>query len=171
LFPASGRCLRCTPHGRTGIHSSLFAFFGEARDVTLEDVVAAYAGVPWDCVPNVLCFLDWGVVVLCEVGKKEGAEPGIGPMVMVPEFANATDGKRFVWARLPMGQSGSLEAANLATLQWAMLAHLDAVVLMPSKPDVLHSYLTNAGLIAFYEPEAINANRPPGDGPPDAIRA
>lgn len=148
-----------------------FAIFGEGRDVQLDEIVSAVAGVPWEYVPNVLCFLDWGIVTLCELVPDESGEMALGPMVTVPEFVDTTAEKRFAWVRLPMGNPDFREAANLATLQFAIVAHVEQVALMPSKREILQAYLANAGLIRVKDMEAVAAVRPSGDEPPSQVRS
>jgi hypothetical protein len=148
-----------------------FALFAEAGDFEIEHVAEAYAGVPWKCLPNVLCFLDKGIVALCEmVRRADSDEYSVGPLVTVPEFATVDGGEQYAWVLLPMGEGAEREAGNLVTLQWAIVTHIEKTVLMPAKPEMLKAYLDNAGLTGFSEPVAVRANRPPGDRPPETLR-
>jgi hypothetical protein len=147
-----------------------FAIFGEGRDIRLEDIAKAFADVPWAYVPNVLCFLDWGIVALCEIGNNDSGVATLGPMVTVPEFVDGASDTKFAWVRLPMGRPEYREAANLATLHFAIVSHVEDVALMPNKYQALSSYLANAGLNVVKEWQAVAAERPPGDKRPDTIR-
>lgn len=147
-----------------------FALFAEGGDFSLEDVEDAYRGVPWSYVPNILCFLDRGIVTLCHSHVDGSGSRSAGAMVLVPEFAKVEPGEEYVWALWPMGEPDRREAANLAVLEWSILAHLDGVALMPSKPSVLHAYLTGKGLTAAQHVETLPAEHPPAQGSPDLDR-
>ena len=147
-----------------------FAVFGEGRDVTLDDVRRAYEGVPWSRVPNVLCFLDLGIVTLCNMVVNDEGRRVLGRSVPVPEFAENSDQTDLVWALLPMGDISSRQGANLAALEWLLMNHLARVVLMPTAAEMLYPYLTNAGLMRLEEPLGVRATRPPGDERPATLR-
>jgi hypothetical protein len=147
-----------------------FAFFGEGGNVKLEDVVKAYEGIPWSCLPNIVCFLDKGVVGLFEMTMDASGAFHLGSWAKVPEFADTSGNKLFTWAFVPMGGMDVRQAANLATLHWMIVAHMESVALMPAKADTLHAYLTNAALVNYDDLQAVAATRPAGDTVPETLR-
>ncbi len=146
-----------------------FAFFGEAGDFTLEDAATAFEGVPWSCVPNMICLLDGGVVALMRTSLGEDRQE-VRQLITVPEFEKPMDGAQYAWTYLPMGKDDIRQAANLATLQWGLVSHLDGIGLMALKPEILKAYLDTAGLTKYFRGQTVPAKRPPGDDPPEIVR-
>jgi hypothetical protein len=115
----------------------LFSFMlvVDSGDFKLEDIVDVYSNTAVGNLPNVLCFLDKGLVIYAKIlisSEKKGFNPHV-----IPEFVKEQDEKSY-WVFAPFGSGDSRIGAHLGFLYYLLLAHLGSSVLKP--PNIL-SYL------------------------------
>lgn len=114
----------------------LFAFmiFVNSNDFQLEHLVELYLSTPLPNLPNMICFLDRGILVNVS-GKTEASDFVVtGPISVVPEFNTEVPGQVNRWVFYPFEATGIPLAISLASLYFSLLTHLQSCVL--GIPDI-----------------------------------
>jgi hypothetical protein len=116
----------------------LFSFmvFVSGKDFELGHISDLYLSRPAAELPNLLCFLDHGIVANIRIPVKNDAEPA-GPLNinLYPAFNQEEAGMINRWAFMPVGASDYRPGGCLGFLYFALASHLRSCMLMP--PDML----------------------------------
>jgi hypothetical protein len=127
----------------TGIpyRNPLFSFmlFVSSSNLQISHIMELYASKPASELPNVLCFLDKGVVVNAKVLTTEGGHESLGSINIIPEFSKEAAGESNHWVFIPFGTDDNRLGANFGFLYFALVTHLKSCVLMaPNMLDYLN---------------------------------
>jgi hypothetical protein len=125
---------------RRPYRNPLFSFmlFVSAGDFAHEQVADLFKSTPPRLLPNVVCFLNRGVILNGRATTRDGGKHSLRAVNVHPEFNEAlgiTDGH---WAEVRFGAPAGRPAASLAFLHFAIVSHLRSCVLL--LPD-LQPYL------------------------------
>lgn len=124
-----------------------FMFFGDSGDFKVEDVRHIYEIKPPAELPNIICFLDRGVLINVCVEVKDSGKVVMGSVNTCPELDHdfrLTDKK---WVFVPFGTSEFRLGSNFAMLYFYIIHHVKRCVLM--RPNILdyvnHMFVRESG--------------------------
>jgi hypothetical protein len=113
-----------------------FMLFVNSDSFVPEHLTELYEVRPDSELPNVLCFLDKGIVVNAQVNlDASNTAQELGSLNLRPEFNRDIPGVSNEWVFLPLGTEENRIGINLCFLYFALLWHLGNCRLMP--PDML----------------------------------
>jgi hypothetical protein len=109
--------------------------FVDSGSFTPDHLTDLYTARPDLELPNLLCFLDKGIVVNARISVDEAAGMGtIQTVNLRPEFNDVFDSSN-QWVFMPFGNEENRLGINFCFLHFALLFHLSNSRLMP--PDML----------------------------------
>jgi hypothetical protein len=113
--------------------------FVDSGSFSPDHLTELYTARPDSELPNLLCFLDKGIVVNARINVDEAAGVGAIPTVIPtvnlrPEFNDVPDLSN-KWVFMPFGNEENKLGINFCFLLFALLFHLSNSRLMP--PDML----------------------------------
>jgi hypothetical protein len=112
-----------------------FMLFVDSGSFTPDHLTDLYTARPDLELPNLLCFLDKGIVVNARISVDEAAGMGtIQTVNLRPEFNDVFDSSN-QWVFMPFGNEENRLGINFCFLHFALLFHLSNSRLMP--PDML----------------------------------
>jgi hypothetical protein len=113
-----------------------FMLFVDGDDFSLDHVREIYSLKPAAELPNVVCFLNKGIVVNMRFTvSAPGAARKWPSLNLLPEFHQPAAGEMDRWAFVPLGTEDHPLAASLAVLYFSLVTHLSSCIL--HKPDLL----------------------------------
>lgn len=110
-----------------------FMFFVDAGDFSAEDVIDLYQTRPPDTLPNIVCFLERGVIVNVVTHFAEDKRHNWGPLqpMLEPGTINLNPARnmqsediRHQWVLKDYGTNGQHMAAHFGTLYYMLATHL-----------------------------------------------
>jgi hypothetical protein len=118
-----------------------FMIFVAANDFKIEDVTDLYASTLNRYLPNVICFLDSGLMINTTTSRTDAGSLLLEQLNIHPEFNKPSIDRSDNWALIRFdSDAGYQTGANLAYLYYMLIGHLQSCVLM--QPD-LFRYLEN----------------------------
>lgn len=126
-------------HFKRPYRNPLFSFmlFVHSNDFQIKQIQEIYKTKPSHELPNIVCFLDKGVVINAKYEEDNG-NITIKTINLIPEFSKEEEGEPCKWFFAPWGSADNRQGANFAYLIFLISAHLKFCTLMP--PD-LYAYL------------------------------
>lgn len=121
-----------------------FMFFVNSGNFCLEDIEPFYAATPIEYLPNLVCFLDKGVIHHAIVSIEDERLKHISASVW-PEFNAEKTFSSWVWGSFSNVESG--RGSNLALLYFMLLEHLNHTIL--GFPPMLKYYESGFGANEF----------------------
>jgi hypothetical protein len=112
-----------------------FMLFVEGNDFEPEHIAELYKSKQASDLPNLLCFLNKGIVINARftIGASGEVSPPL-PLNICPELAMPEQGKSDRWAFIPFAQEHSF-ASTFGMLYFVLVSQLRSCVLLP--PDIL----------------------------------
>ncbi|MBI2280696.1 MAG: hypothetical protein HYU68_08415 [Bacteroidetes bacterium] len=107
-----------------------FMIFANKGDFSYEKAKEVFALVDDIYLPNVICILDYGIIV-----KSIFTNGKLGSIEFFPEFIPTEDADKYKWVFIPFGNEENRPGINFAFLIFAINQHLKSTLLL--KPDLL----------------------------------
>jgi len=98
--------------------------FVESKDFDKADIIDLYKKTPLKLLPNIICFLNRGVLLLCSARDSKISNIRLFPEFHIQRLSDPTE-----WLLVPFGDKDSRMAANLGFLLFALVEHLNMCVL------------------------------------------
>jgi hypothetical protein len=111
-----------------------FMLFVSSNDFKIDQIRDLYSTRPASDLPNILCFLDKGVVVNAKIIANEFSS-SLGSINMFPEFDKNAQKFSSHWVFIPFGNDENRMGINLCFLYFIIASHLKSCILM--SPDLL----------------------------------
>ena len=104
--------------------------FVDGTGFDAEHIMDLYNTREASALPNLLCFLNRGVIMTVqEVLNPGGPSRQIGGVVSFPEFKRADSRVAYRWAHIPFGDATHEAGANFGMLWFGLAGHLKSCVL------------------------------------------
>jgi len=107
-----------------------FILFVDSKDFQVRLVTEMYVSTPASELPNVVCFLDKGVIVNAKIVTLKNGDYSLGAINLIPEFDQDVGNGINRWVFIPFGDDGSRSGANFGFLYFALATHLKSCALM-----------------------------------------
>jgi hypothetical protein len=126
-----------------------FMVFVSHNDLKINSLKDIYQNNDDKFLPNVICFLDKGVLAKTKIEKTNGRKVA-GPVEIIPEFIAADKSGEYEWLFYEFDTSTSSGSSNLAFLLFSLNSHLrDCLVLRPNILNYFNSMFTYKVTAAF----------------------
>jgi hypothetical protein len=120
-----------------------FMLFVHSNDFHIDHIRELYASRPHSELPNIICFLDKGIIANMEYTQNEDRSKSLG-INLIPEFNSYSQKEGSSWVFVPWGAADNQLGANFGFLIFMLSSHLKKCVLMPPN---LFAYLSHSFVV------------------------
>jgi hypothetical protein len=108
-----------------------FMLFVDSKDFQMDHITELYESEPAAHLPNVVCFLDKGIVLNAQIRSDEDGFEILESYDVWPEFYADVSG--YHWCFAPFGEDTNRFGSNLGVLYFMLMEHFMQCILMPPR--------------------------------------